>query len=71
MLSDFAIRLKERRKALNLTQRALAKRIGKTDVELSMYENDHREPGWQTLKRLCTALQCSADYLLGRKDSPE
>jgi transcriptional regulator with XRE-family HTH domain len=58
---------------LGLTQDALAERIGPDDSAMivSHYETARRTPSAAALKRLADALECSADWLLGRVSEPQ
>ena len=65
----FAVRLKERRLALSLTQEALGKLSGVSGLTISHYEVGRRQPDLDHLKALADALECSTDYLLGRDET--
>lgn len=64
-------RLKELRKIQNLSRRCLASAVGLSYWALSKYENDEREPDYQTLISLADYFQVPMDYLLERKLLPE
>ena len=59
--------IKNARKAKGLTQTELAKIVGVTQGNLSAWETDRWKPDMDSLKKLCEALNCSADYLLGQE----
>lgn len=58
-------RIKERRQSLCLSQAELAHQLHCTQAALSQYENGNREPGFQELVKIASALNTSTDYLLG------
>lgn len=59
--------IKNARKAKGFTQIELAKIVGVTQGNLSAWETGRWEPEIDALKKLCEALDCSADYLLGQE----
>lgn len=64
-----AARLRQRRIAAGMTQQQLAQRIGKRQGYIGDIENGKRKAiTTDTLVKLCRALGCSADYLLGLVD---
>ncbi|MDR1315062.1 MAG: helix-turn-helix transcriptional regulator [Deltaproteobacteria bacterium] len=65
MANSLKTRLYRRRQELGLTQRSLAKRIGRGPTTISSYESGYREPSLDTIIRLAKALNCSVDWLLG------
>ncbi len=60
-------RLKELRKNRSLTQRELAKELGISASAIGMYEQDRREPDYETLMDICNYFQVSSDFLLDGK----
>ena len=48
-----------------MTQAELAKAAGLQPAAVSHFETGHRLPSAANLRKLCRALDCSADYLLG------
>ncbi len=68
-MSNFPTRLKELRRAHNITQDELAKKVGLCAGTISKYENGGR-PDY--IKVLCMAemFRVSMDYLLGYTDDP-
>ncbi len=67
-------RIKQRRKQLGLTQTELAKRLNPgvdnvTHNQVAHWEK-HGTPEIDSLIRLCNALDCDMDYLLGAIDTP-
>lgn len=67
LLNERIIKL---RKARNITQEELAKRIGTTRSALSQYETGTRQPDYDTLQRISKFFEVSTDYLLGAVDNP-
>lgn len=66
----FAQRLKELRKARNLTTPELAKEIGLSKQAISQFENEANYPHCNTLCTLADYFDVSLDYLVGRSDDP-
>ena len=62
-------RIKERRKALQLTQSELGKMIGVTKATVSLWENETNTPNGANLQALASILQCSPDWILTGKSS--
>lgn len=60
-----------RQRAGFASQHALDEACGFALSTTAQYENGLREPGLNNLARLCDALGCSADSLLGRKPLPK
>lgn len=58
-------RLKDLRKANNLTQIQVAEKIGLTDSVVSFYERQERAPSPEVLVRFAELYHVSTDYLLG------
>lgn len=58
--------IRARRRALGWTQTELGRRIGVRHTHVSYWETGTNMPGASAIVRLCTALGCSADELLGR-----
>lgn len=70
-------RIKERRKKLGLTQKELASKINEgidpddaPHTQITNWENGSKIPGTESLARLCNALDCDIEYLLGAIDAP-
>ena len=66
---DFAERLIQYREAHNLTQEALAERLGISRRMLYKYEAGISVPRASTLKKICDELHISSDAMLGKKSS--
>lgn len=66
----FPERLKEARKRRNLKQREVAEHLQITPHSYQQYEGGDRRPNFETLVALADLLGVSADYLLGRVDTP-
>ena len=64
----FQERLKQERKALKLTQRDFAQKLGITQPSYIRYENGTSQPTLETLVTIADVLEVSIDYLLGRND---
>ena len=64
----FCKRLENLRKAYNLTQTQLAKKLGLTKQTVSNWENDNILPSIDTLIKVCDFFNVSTDYILGRDD---
>ena len=54
-----------------LDQSSLAEKSGLPPSSISHFEAGSRKPSFLNLRRLATALEVTADYLLGRVDDPE
>lgn len=61
-------RLKQAREKRGLTQRQLAALLNVSPSTIALYETGDRKPDPAMLRRLADALDCTADYLLGRVD---
>ena len=59
-------RLKELRKARNISQLKLAMDLNMNQNTISRYENLEREADYKTLIKLADYFDVSIDYLLGR-----
>lgn len=55
---------------LGLTQEELSGRIGISRAALSHYEQNRREPDFETLAKLADIFRVSVDYLIGRTNHP-
>lgn len=64
-------RIREARKAKNLTMKALGNMIGVAESTVSMYETGKREPDHETLIKISQALDVSTDYLLCNTSLPQ
>lgn len=62
--------MKIRRKALAMTQIALAKQLGVSKGTVANWEVGQRTPSVEILKRMASILNCSVDWLLGMSDTP-
>jgi transcriptional regulator with XRE-family HTH domain len=72
-ISDTAIALGVRvaryRKRKEMSQGALGEKCGVSQVHIADIEHGRRQPSIELLKKLCVALEVSADQLLGLDDS--
>lgn len=64
----FGERLKSLREDRDLFQKDVAKAVGVSDRTIGMYENERRQPDFETLKKLADYFGVTADYILGRAD---
>ena len=67
MILDLSVRLKELRLEKRLRQDQLAALVGLDKSSIYMYENDMRQPSYETLVRFADVFNVSVDYLLGRR----
>lgn len=71
MIKGLPQRLKELRTSNNLTQRAVADKLGLSPSIVSGYETGERTPSAEILLALSYLFHCSTDYLLGKtNDKP-
>ncbi len=61
-------RIRQLRLEYNLSQRALAQKIGASQKAVDLWEKGMNEPKASTLIALANLFECSIDYLLGRSD---
>ncbi len=64
----FGERLRAAREEANLTQEQLAQKLGIHKQAVSRYEQNLREPEYDTLIQISIILDKSIDYLLGRTE---
>lgn len=60
------IKIKKLRKALNLSQVDLAKKLSVTKQTISNWENDNIQPSIDMLEKLADFFKVTTDYMLGR-----
>ena len=65
------MRIKELRKAKNITQLKMAMDLNMSQNTISRYENGEREPGLKELVQIADYFDVSVDYLLGRTENPK
>lgn len=65
MIETLGSRLRQLRDGKRLQQDQVARLIGVKKSTVSLYENDMRQPPYDTLIRLATLYRVSTDYLLG------
>lgn len=70
-MSKFGERLRNIRKARNLTAEQVAQVLGVTRRAIVNYESGRREPTIDQLIQLADFFNVSLDYLVGRSDDPE
>lgn len=63
-------RLRDLRKALELSQEALAEILNTHQRQIWRWENGKNDPSGEEVAKLATALNVSTDYLLGLSDDP-
>ena len=62
-------RLKELREQKGLTQKELAQTLGLSSKStITNYEQDDRDPDYETLIKIANYFEISVDYLLGQTD---
>ncbi|OXM85110.1 helix-turn-helix domain-containing protein [Paenibacillus rigui] len=54
----------------SLTQEGLSTKLGITRASLSHYENNRREPDYETIVSIANLFNVSIDYLIGRTEDP-
>lgn len=64
-------RIKLARKSAGLTQKELGQKLGITYQTVAQWENNLRNPKYETLMRIAEALDSTIDFLLGFTDSPD
>ena len=67
---DFGERLRSLRKENGITQKQLSTSIGVTERAIVAYETGKMKPNFDALNSLADTFGVSADYLLGRTDTP-
>jgi len=68
MKNKFAEKLKELRKEMALTQKELADKLGFERTTVSGWEQERKEPNYDTLIMLAKFFNVTVDYLLGLED---
>ncbi|QMT16121.1 helix-turn-helix transcriptional regulator [Planococcus maritimus] len=61
-------RIKALRKKSSFTQKQLANKVHVSSQVISNWERGYSTPDSEDAKNLATALDCTADYLLGREE---
>lgn len=61
-------RIAKLRNDQRLTQEELAGKVGITRSALSHYENNRREPDYETIQKFADFFQVTIDFLMGRSD---
>lgn len=64
-IANFPERLAKRRQRVGLTQEQVAIVTGLKPSAISHFEGGRRRPSLANLRKLCIALMCSSDELLG------
>ncbi|MEI7026131.1 helix-turn-helix domain-containing protein [Paenibacillus sp. y28] len=68
---NYGNRIAKLREEKRMTQEELALKIGITRAALSHYENNRREPEYQTLQKIADFFSVSIDFLMGRTSKPQ
>ena len=63
-------KLKELREDKNMSQKALADKLGVTQQAVGKWERGKSEPDIATINKLADIFEVNTDYLLGRIDDP-
>lgn len=66
----FCERLRAAREMRQLSQAALAEKVGIPASSVGHFEGGGRKPSFDNLRSLANALEVTTDYLLGRADEP-
>lgn len=64
-------RIREGREKANLSQKALAEKIGVSGAAINQYEHGKKKPSSMVLARLAEELGVSTDFLLGASDDQD
>lgn len=67
-MADIGSRIKELRRANNMTQDELAKKLDITRSAVGMYEQGVRRPDFEHMDALADMFNVSMDYLMGKTD---
>ena len=65
-MGDFQNIFRKLRTSSNLTQNAIAEKIGISRSTIGMYETGAREPDFETLEKIADYFNVDIDFLLGR-----
>lgn len=65
----FSKKLRELRDKFCMTQSELADKLGVSTSTIGMYEQNRREPNFETLKKICDIFSTQADYLISKDDT--
>ncbi len=68
-MNNLSDKIRRMRIAQGLNQTSLAKLVGITQAFMSEIEKGKKTPSVEVLEKICGALNCSADYLLGTTKS--
>ena len=66
-----AIRLRDLRKSLRLSQTKIAEQCGTTQASINRYEHNLSEPPFETVLWYADFFDVSLDYIFGRTDKPQ
>lgn len=58
------------REKYSMTQEELSLKLGITRASLSHYENNRREPSYNTITTIANFFNVSIDYMIGRTENP-
>lgn len=62
------LRLREIRKENGISLKKLGEIVGVAESTMSLYENEKRQPDYDTLNKLADYFNVTTDYLLGREE---
>lgn len=68
IILEMGNRIKKQRLRLQLTQKELSEKLGLTPKMISFYENNHRVPPADMIRKLSEIFNITSDYLLGIGD---
>ena len=69
--SVLAKNIRARRKALGLTQEAMAEEVGTVSTYIAMIEAEKRTPSFEMIERMAEVLKIEAPELFSTKDFPQ
>ena len=61
-------KIKQLREEKAMTQYQLGKCLNVQNTTISMYEREERQLDTPMINKMCNALECTSDYLLGRSE---
>lgn len=66
-MKSFAEKLKEARECMDISQAALAEKVGLSQRSITAYENENIIPRGNTIRKLARALNVSVEYLMNEE----
>lgn len=70
-MANVGMRIESMRGYRRMTQEELGGMVGVTKATVSNWEKGRRVPRADDIVRLCRALECTSDYLLGMVERPD